>query len=149
MKIAAWYSEFGGKSLILRNGPATVILAYLTYNEQQNLGLLNRNFYNAVLPSIVQSVAIKNLHCNLLDDWLDWGEFQENKKIMKGNVEMDGRSGVFFGEWQMINSQMVPNGRGIFIQGKKVPRQLRRHGSISRSRSRSPPIRRDDSFYFS
>jgi len=50
-----WLAEFG-MSLILRIGPATVILSYLTQIEQVSLSLLNRHFYHVVQPSLVWCV---------------------------------------------------------------------------------------------
>ena len=51
-----WLAEFG-MSLILRIGPATGILSYLTQIEQVQLSLLNRHFYHVVQPSVVWSVC--------------------------------------------------------------------------------------------
>ena len=40
-KLAAWFTEFEGDSLILRIGPATVILLFLSKKKQISLSLLN------------------------------------------------------------------------------------------------------------
>ena len=118
--------------VILAIGPASVILSYLSQNDQQTLNLLCRRAYKVVIPatkSLMNISASKDwgdwLDCwtynigsnhNDSDEWVDMDELVE-LDLWRGafNVTISGEIGTYYGKWKEVKNRRVPHGRGVFI----------------------------------
>jgi len=68
--------------------------------------LLNRRFYSVVFPGITAHAPANFV--KEWDDWLQWGYSEVPVIIKRGlNVKIGKDSGIYYGEWQELNGQIV------------------------------------------
>ena len=103
-----------GKGVILKSGPASVVLSYLKRKKQLIFNLLCKHSYYVILPSISDTLKIRQV-LNFEGDWFKWTHI-----IPKLRATIDGVRGSYAGECTFSKGRGVPNGRGMFETSDKL-----------------------------
>ena len=103
-----------GKGVILKSGPASVVLSYLKRKKQLIFNLLCKHSYYVILPSISDTLKIRRAQ-NFEGGWLEWKHCITSK--LRATIE--GVAGSYAGECTS-NKRIVPNGRGMFETSDKL-----------------------------
>ena len=107
-------------SVILKSGPASVIVKFLDKKDHLKLGQLCKRFYVVILPDSLPCFGIYPLR--KCDDWLRWGDDKSQNLVISQNLNVDisGEVGYYNGECKVVKSKSIPHGRGLFDNGDKM-----------------------------
>ena len=91
-------------------GPASVILIYLSPKDQLIFNLLCKRFYYVIMPGLKTKMEVEKE----FPDFLNWGSDSASLRRIV-NTFISGMFGDYYGECQLKNNQLTPQGRGLLV----------------------------------